>query len=87
MQLTTTRRFSHVGMCIVGQFHPCAEKSLIFVHFGLAADVIIMMLVDMKDVLPNFSTFSVLLFTSIYIIQKFSYNLNRRKIYVFMGDL
>ena len=40
VRLTTTRRFEHVGICIFGKFHPCAEKSTIFVRFGLVANII-----------------------------------------------
>ena len=34
----------HVGICIFVKFHSCADKSSIFVNFGLAADLIIYIL-------------------------------------------
>ena len=37
VRLTTTQRFGHVGICIFGKFHPCAEKSPIFVPFSVVA--------------------------------------------------
>ena len=39
--LITTRCFKHVCILICGIFHPCAEKSPIFVHLGLVADIIV----------------------------------------------
>ena len=39
VRFTTTRRFLHVGICIVVKFHLSAEKSQIFVHFGLVTDI------------------------------------------------